>query len=689
MKLLWLLFAGCGSDVSVIKAPVDADHDGFDQEVDCDDSHAIVNPDAPEHCDGLDNNCDGETDNNADDGPLWYQDADGDSYGDPALSQRACTAPANYVASDTDCDDSMAAVHPSAPEDDCADPTDYNCDGSVAYADADADGVPACEDCDDQDAGLSNPSAWYRDADGDGWGTGSPLLQCAPPEGYAAADGDCDDTDGRRSPGAPEVCDPADLDEDCDNTADDADNSVDPSGWQSYAYDGDGDGAGDPNRLVRLCDAPASYLSDSSDCDDSDATVHPGATEVCGGADEDCDGLSDDADPSVQNQLTWYADGDQDNYGGSLSLLACLSPTGYLAFSDDCDDGNPQIHPGATEVCDLAGTDEDCDGLTEDADPSAQGQSLWYTDADNDNYGGSSSLSACTPPAGYVADSSDCDDTDAATSPAGQEVCANADEDCDGLLNEADPSLSGTRTWYSDNDGDGYGDPGASTTACTAPAGTVATAEDCDDTDNTLSPGAVEVCGDSLDNNCDGATDSGCPPSGLYLDDSDAAVRIIGEGAIHLLGLSLAGGFDMDGDGTEDLAVGSGAGTISEPGAIYLYSGPLYPGDQLAGDHDTALLIGSIESGKEHNPERVSAIADLDGDGDDELFVTTRSGADSYGSLILGPLTAGTFAAVTDVDYNNRACAYGTSGGSSDALTGSPDWLCADPLYSTSDAGQV
>lgn len=92
-----LLLLACG-DVSITKVETDNDSDGYNVEVDCDDARQTVNPDAPEACDGLDNNCDGEVDNNVADAPVWYADADGDSYGDPATSQSACTAPDGFVA---------------------------------------------------------------------------------------------------------------------------------------------------------------------------------------------------------------------------------------------------------------------------------------------------------------------------------------------------------------------------------------------------------------------------------------------------------------------------------------------------------------------------------------------------------------------------------------------------------------
>ncbi|MCA9570894.1 MAG: hypothetical protein KC656_23800, partial [Myxococcales bacterium] len=82
-------------------------------------------------------------------------DSDGDGHGHGGLDViSACEAPRGYVESSDDCDDEDPDFHPGAVEDDCTDPNDYDCDGLVAFADDDQDGVAACEDCDDQAPGV-------------------------------------------------------------------------------------------------------------------------------------------------------------------------------------------------------------------------------------------------------------------------------------------------------------------------------------------------------------------------------------------------------------------------------------------------------------------------------------------------------------------------------------------------------
>lgn len=110
---------------------VDADKDGFDSTVDCDDSDADVNPDAEEVCDGIDNNCDDEIDEDtATDAGTWYADSDSDSYGDANISIVGCEMPEGYVEDGSDCDDTSELVNPGAAE--VCDGIDNDCDASTS-----------------------------------------------------------------------------------------------------------------------------------------------------------------------------------------------------------------------------------------------------------------------------------------------------------------------------------------------------------------------------------------------------------------------------------------------------------------------------------------------------------------------------------------------------------------------------
>jgi uncharacterized repeat protein (TIGR03803 family) len=141
----------------------------------------------------------------------------------------------------------------------------------------------------------------------------------------------------------------------------------------------------------------------------------------------------------------------------------------------------------------------------------------YYRDADGDGFGDlNNSTTACssTPPAGYVADSSDCDDTkllyadkDGDGFGAGSPVaCGVADNtDCNDKNASAHPKI-----FYRDADGDSYGDASNSIMVCTRPAGYVTNKRDCNDSNAAVHPGAVEICGNGIDDNCDGRIDEGC-----------------------------------------------------------------------------------------------------------------------------------------------------------------------------------
>ena len=169
-------------------------------------------------------------------------------------------------------------------------------------------------------------------------------------------------------------------------------------------------------------------VSDDTDCDDTDAGVNPGATEVCNGIDDDCDGLVDESGGNA----TWYADTDGDGYGDANSTtVACTAPPGYVSDDTDCDDTDAGVNPGATEVCN--GIDDDCDGLVDESG----GNATWYADTDGDGYGDAgSTVTACTQPPGYVADNTDCDDTNGSINPSADEVCDGVDNDCDGTVDQ-------------------------------------------------------------------------------------------------------------------------------------------------------------------------------------------------------------------------------------------------------------
>ncbi len=464
----------------------DIDGDGFTvEEGDCVDTMAEINPAAIEICDGWDNNCDHVIDEGVT--STFYVDADEDGYGDAADTEEGCEAPFGYVAEPGDCDDGNSAYHPGAPETDCADLNDYNCDGSVGSADADADGWAACEECDDGDRDVN--------------------------------------------PDATEVCDSANTDEDCNGLIDDVDPDVDMSTASTWYGDSDGDGYGRADTSTDACDEPSGYVADKTDCDDDTGAINPGATEICDASDtdEDCDGLSDDADTSVDLSTgsTWYEDVDGDGYGDSATgFSACEGGIeGIVALGDDCDDSDSAYNPGAAEVC-TDPADYNCDGSVGYADADLDGWAACEDCDDNDatvspdgieieddgidqDCDGADATSV--PVAvdddgdGYTEDDGDCDDTDPGAYPGAIETCDGVDQNCDGTDDDTG------RYWYTDSDRDGYGDIDVAIDAADCVGGAIITGvvavsddTDCDDTDSAINPEATEVSGDGIDQDCDG-----------------------------------------------------------------------------------------------------------------------------------------------------------------------------------------
>lgn len=212
----------------------------------------------------------------------------------------------------------------------------------------------------------------------------------------------------------------------------------------------------------------------------------------------------------------WYADTDNDGYGDSITYLSSVSqPSGYVAIQGDCNDNNAAVNPFAVEICNTI--DDDCDGLSDDADGSVTGQNNYYTDIDGDSYGAGSAILLCTQPDGTSTNNTDCNDNNSSIHPNAQEICNSyVDDDCDGLADDADGSITGQNSYYADSDGDGYGG-NIIILACLQPAMTTVTSNDCDDMNPVAYPGATELC-NSIDDNCDNIVDNVtiCPkPTGL------------------------------------------------------------------------------------------------------------------------------------------------------------------------------
>lgn len=252
---------------------------------DCDDSEPTVHPTEAEACDGLDNDCDGEVDEG---GRVFYRDADGDGFGDPAGDTReACRKPDGYAEDNTDCDDSVGGRNPGAPEV-CDAIPDNDCDDSTHPFDDDLDGY----------------------------------------DRTACGGSDCNDGDSLVYPGAPEACDG--VDNDCSS-----------GGGAAMDEDADGDSHA-PLDATCVGGFPA------DDCDDGESRAFPGAAEVCDGVDNDCDNVEDEnpeADTSCMQPGTVATCGVDE-----CVISECIAPrlncNGITADGCEADITSDELHCG-------------------------------------------------------------------------------------------------------------------------------------------------------------------------------------------------------------------------------------------------------------------------------------------------------------------------------------------------------
>jgi len=664
--LTLVALTGCFVSDEEVKERSDYDGDKIPLDIDCDDNDPTVG--SPE---------------------TWFSDVDADGFGS-GEEQSGCPSekPSTNTADNADdCDDSNPSAYPGAEEryydgvdQDCAG-EDADGNGSIDDFDQDSDGYERDVDCDDLDASLKPDDSIDEvpydgidndcdlgtgdgDKDGDGYwsalysskAAGSSL---SPPDGQ---DGDCyDDVDDPEqeveplndlSAIAPEDVHPgaADdppydgIDSSCDG--DDSEYDADGDGFASAAYqDRDGAVGHDCQDCLTECDREPDW-TDSQSSDD----IHPDAEEVYyDGVDQDCKG-TDSVTAGIEDDF------DQDSDGHVIEgMTDSLGNVG-----DDCLDTDDRLAPGNTDLP-ANGIDEDCGGNND-------------YDIDGDGYVPDASFGLATlgVPGSETTPGGDCvDDTslDGIGGGSQRAVLYNPSRG-DSWGDGYDFDCAGNDDY--DIDGDGYrGDAYAvSTNLATYQQNVVivphsaTTADDCDDSDAAINPGATEIAANEIDDNCDG----GAAPEGIegtnMADQHSGAV--VGDysgyfGSVVVLG-------DLDNDGQDDVVVGDSnySATSSSIGQAVWFSASDVFGSELSASDYAGQVTGSNTSAQ---AGYAIDVVDVTADGRDDLIVTAPGAYAGAGStydgavyVFAGPLSATSSSPLETTGASADYVAAGTSG---------------------------
>ena len=448
----------------------------------------------------------------------YYQDLDNDGYGNAAVTQVGCNPIAGYVTNSTDCNDNNNQINPGA-NDIAGNGIDEDCNGFDAPLQIGIYQFAATVDCATQDVAATNAPANVTfsnfEAQGtacaagggvfnrSGWNT-TAVLDLNQYNQFTVSGANCTNLNLAKlalnhrtssTGGTPTIYLRSSLDNfatDVDTIASSwngnvalADTVVLPAAFanvssvtfrfyvinqatststlrmdnvsvwgnqititpQLFFADQDGDGFGNLSMDTLLCNAPAGYVANSTDCNDADALVNP--------------------------NTVWYQDLDNDQIGNSaVTQTACLQPAGYVLTGGDCNDNNASITAPI----------------------------MYYSDNDQDGYGDEASGTLfCQAPVNMILIGGDCDDNNNAINPGATEVCDGVDNNCNGQEDEGLTFLN----YYFDGDDDGYG-IGNPTVSCTPINGYATQTGDCDDSNNSVYPGATDTEGNNIDENCDG-----------------------------------------------------------------------------------------------------------------------------------------------------------------------------------------
>ena len=474
---------------------------------------------------------------------------------------------------------------------------------------------------------ASGKSTWYRDADSDTYGTSSTTSSaCDKPTGYVSLSTDCDDTKSSINPGATEVCDASNTDEDCDGKADDNDSSVSASGKTTYYRDADSDTYGSATSTTSVCDLPSGYVTNDDDCDDSSASVSPADAEVCDdGVDNDCDG-SDKVCPGPGYSGVYDV-----NSGYEVKIYGnrASDKIGSALIGGDFDgDGLGDMIVGGPGAAGTSGFTGRLFGFYGPFTAGAQEPTT------NDDFGHYSSATAAS---GHFGDHA---------------------------ANVGDLNGDGRDDYAAHRDGtnlNAYIYAGGTTSMSAYTSGVLSSP-----TCNTFAPGGrFYTSGGTDELVCGNAASSSYTGVVMVYEgiSTTASATFTGEALYDSAGYDLDGGGDIDGDGLDDLLIGApenSAGGASAGAAYVVYAEVTGTVSLSAAD---VKIIGDTSG--DNLSYVVNLVGDADSDGRDDLLLAAPfndvGGADAGAVYLVTQPTSGRAAAVAE--------AMIVGGAAGDALT--------------------
>ena len=587
---------------------------------DCSDTDASTHPGAADDWyDGVDSNCAGDDDYDADaDGYAaaawggddcddaevttypgatdpWYDGVDSDCAGNDDFDQDG-----DGFDSTDDCDDTAAGVNPSAVED-CATGSDDDCDG------------------DTNDVGASGCVAFSPDLDGDAYGDlDAAACLCVAEGAYTLAgvateDSDCDDAEGTVNPGATEVCNDG-VDNDCDG------------------------GAG-------ACSLSGGSLSTADAEYTGEAAGDYAGWSVAGGGDVNADGYDDLVVGAYKNS------GAATSAGAAYLVLGSAAPVGG-GLAGELKFAGVGASAGAGYSVSGAG-DVNADGYADVV------VGAWLADSEGAAYlvlGAASLSSASLSTSVKYSGVGSGDYVGVSVSAAGD---VNADGYSDILIGERDVSTYAGAAYLVLG---GTSPSSASLATAVKYAGVTA-----DDRAGQATSGAGDVDGDGFDDMLAGAyrrsgsagaaylvLGSGTPVSASL----STAVTYTGEASSDMAGASVAGAGDVNADGYADVLVGA-YGCASSTGAAYLVLGSASPASASLA---TAIKFDG-EAATDGAGSAVSGLGDIDGDGFDDMVVGSwyRSTYAGAGYVVLGGAAPASTTLSSSVEFAGEA-AYDRAG---------------------------